>query len=427
MNVFIIHHHLKTGGVTKIIQSQVDALKLKKNIRIKILTGEKPAGNVELYRGVEIIEIPEINYLSPDQFKSIDGHALLNAICFSLKKHIAAADILHIHNLNLGKNPVFTLAVHLLLKDGYRVFHHCHDFCEDRELNYAYMRNVIEGYFKHNLIQVMYPNSVHYRIGTLSNFDLDRVKHNIIADRCHLLPNPVSTNVNVRSKELSKAAVFSHLNSTEINKKLIVYPVRAITRKNIGEFILLAYLFSDKAVFLHTLAPNNPQEIGQYESWVRFCEDMKIPLFFNVGKELAFDTIMSAADYCVTTSYMEGFGMVYLEPWLFNTPVVGRELTNIVQDIKKNGIYFPYLYKSIIIDDGNDFSTVGIEKQQAFLESIINDTFKKNDFLISNNHLQNLLRPFDAPVIEKNKQKIIEIFSIENYGDKLNEIYRKLS
>ncbi len=45
-------------------------------------------------------------------------------------------------------------------------------------------------------------------------------------------------------------------------KKIITYPVRAIRRKNIGEFILLAVLFEGTCQFNITQAPKNPVGIA---------------------------------------------------------------------------------------------------------------------------------------------------------------------
>jgi len=427
MNVFIIHHHLKTGGVTKIIQSQLHALKTIHDTNITIITGELPEDNTEFTKSAEIILIPEIQYLTKETFGNADVNSLLEKIKKSLSDHISAEDIIHIHNLNLGKNPVFTLAINHFVKNGYKIFHHCHDFSEDRPNNHLFMKEVIEDTCKENLHEIMYPSAPNYHIGTLNNFDLNRVKEHISEKNCHLLPNPVNTDVKIKDKVQSKHQIFSALNITDLTKKLVVYPVRAITRKNLGEFILLSYLFKDKAVFANTLAPKNEKEIGQYNSWVAFSQENNVPVLFNVGTIVDFDTLLSAADFCITTSYMEGFGMVYLEPWLFNTPVVGRELTNIIHDLKNFGIDFPYLYKSIIIENKIDFSTVEIDKQQAFIKKIMNNEKTQDLFLETNSHLKNIFLEVDKETINRNKQKIVETFSIEKYGEKLHEIYRKLS
>ena len=65
MRIIIIHYHLNPGGVTRIIQSQINSIKsLSHKHDITIITGYCP--NPEDYRnsGIKLIINEEIDYLN---------------------------------------------------------------------------------------------------------------------------------------------------------------------------------------------------------------------------------------------------------------------------------------------------------------------------------------------------------------------------
>ena len=51
----------------------------------------------------------------------------------------------------------------------------------------------------------------------------------------------------------------------------------------------------------------------------------------------------------VTTSVAEGFGLAFLEPWLAGKPLLGRDLPEITEDFKENGVVLDALYSSLQI------------------------------------------------------------------------------
>ncbi len=152
------------------------------------------------------------------------------------------------------------------------------------------------------------------------------------------MPNPVKANSPKQdvTKEELKNSLCRRLD-LDPGLKLCTYPVRAIKRKNLGEFILLAAIFTGKAHFTVTQPPRNPAEIPQYNRWKAFCLDKGIRVKFEAGEMIDYEDLIYISDFCITTSIREGFGMVYLEPWLAGTPVIGRELSCILGRFKKPG------------------------------------------------------------------------------------------
>ena len=426
MHIVIANSHLNPGGVTRIIESQIESLK---GHEISVLVGD--AANPENISklGAEINIIPELNYLENRKYNDQEAKTLLYKIHDSLKKQLSKDSILHFHNLNLGKNPIVTYAVYLLAKEGYKVFNHAHDFAEDRPVNLQFLKDIIEDNFWQKLNEVLYPKLDNYDYGVLNSFDYERlISYRVEEQRIEWLPNPVtfSARLNINDKEGAKNNICKTLNLDE-NKLLVTYPVRVIQRKNIGEFILLAQLFSDEANFVVTQPPQNPVEIELYKKWVKFCESENIAVGFEAGTKVNFEELLIASDFCITTSYKEGFGMVYLEPWLLNTPVVGRDIDFISKDFRADGFDFPALYKSIEIKGNHDdFKDLQMDKQMQIITDIKNGVIQKADFFKQNPILSSLFKKVNANVIEKNKSIIKNKYSLKGYGHKLQKRYKKM-
>jgi glycosyltransferase involved in cell wall biosynthesis len=209
---------------------------------------------------------------------------------------------------------------------------------------------------------------------------------------------------------------------------LVTYPVRVIQRKNIGELVLLAVLFKESVNFVVTQAPQNPVEIQLYRQWVNFCTKENINLTFEAGNKVNFEKLIIGSDFCITTSYKEGFGMVYLEPWLLNTPVVGRDIDFISKDFKADGLEFPALYKHILVDaNGKDFKNLSMGEQMNQISNIKNDLIFKEKVIEQNSIFGLLFEKVPETIIEKNVSIIKNNYSLKGYGLKLQERYKILA
>ena len=60
-----------------------------------------------------------------------------------------------------------------------------------------------------------------------------------------------------------------------------------------------------------------------------------------------FNQVVSSADACITTSVGEGFGMSFLEPYLMNRPLFGRDLPDITAGFNSDGIRLEGLYNTL--------------------------------------------------------------------------------
>jgi glycosyltransferase involved in cell wall biosynthesis len=424
MKIAILHYHLHPGGVTRIIESQVMGLsKADRNAEMIILCGSRVSESD--FAEVPVIEDPCMLY---DESGGDESRFTGNAdMIMSFITRYAKGFVLHCHNPNLGKNPAMTLALYLLAKTGYKIVNHCHDFPEDRPENMQRL-NIMLNQSGLSLQEVLYPDLNDYHFAVLNTCDYNRILENgVPPSRIHLLQNPVS--VNTARKRAMKADIVNRL-GLDPEKRIITYPVRAIRRKNIGECILLAVLFDASCQFNITQAPKNPVEVPAYLRWKNFCEENKIPVKFETGMVVNHEDLIGISDFCITTSLREGFGMVYLEPWLAGTPVAGRNLSCITDDLRKYSLEFPRLYERIEVktDTGNrDFSDLKSDEQENLILRLLGSFREKEIFLRSNHFLNSLLNKVEPELIRKNKQIIRKYFSVTNYGKRLLTLYKGVS
>ena len=421
--IVIFHYHLNPGGVTRIIESQVESI-LANNPKQEILVHCGKISDKEKLnkKGVLIIENDLFNYLDENQ---ANIHQIYDDTKNALLKNIKETDILHVHNLNLGKNPVITLLFSELANEGFPLVNHAHDFAEDREKNWNFLKQVIEVDFKQNLNKVLYPQLENYQFACLNSFDYNRLlSYGVEEQRVHLVPNPViftESTTTFDAKEICNDLQISP------SKKTITYPVRVIRRKNIGEFILLCLLLKEEANWVVTQPPKNPVEIVPYDKWKDFCLKENIPVCFEAGTKVDFEGLIKMSDFCITTSIQEGFGMVYMEPWLLGTPVIGRNIEMVTKDLISSGVNFPLLYNSILIDESKDFGQMSMEDQMQFIIRIKKDIIAKNELFKLNPFLPKMLNDISNTLISENKDIILKEYSLTKFSQRLNGIYKRIT
>jgi hypothetical protein len=127
----------------------------------------------------------------------------------------------------------------------------------------------------------------------------------------------------------------------------VLYPIRAIRRKNIGEAILLSLFFQRGESLVITLPPNSPVDINSYKGWKSFVEDNALKVEFDAGLEHDFSDLLKTSLFLITTSITEGFGFSFIEPWLANKLVWGRRLPHICIDFERNGVRLEHMYEKL--------------------------------------------------------------------------------
>jgi len=454
MRIAIVHYHLQRGGVTRAIEHSVKALS-RYGIFPVVLTGLPPVNNRIRNYGV----IPGLRYEAVRP--KISAKELADIMVKSAGEALGGApDIWHIHNHSLGKNLALAGAIRELARRGNHILLHIHDFAEDgRAANYHLMLNKMAGGKTKEMSRQLYPCAAHIHYAVLNRRDFTFLHRAGAEPDClHHLPNAVGLGEERIQPPYRK----------EKSPPLWLYPTRAIRRKNLGEFLLWSAVAPGENRFATTMGPENPQERHFYNKWVELAKELKLPVEFELSARAncSFIELLQQAHALVTTSVAEGFGMAFLEPWLVNRPVCGRDLPEITEEFREEGIMLPLLYKRLDIPvqwlgiNRITNSAVTARKRQLqfygripagdcvdrVLDTWIRDNyidFGRLDENMQRDVLRNICRnpeiaaellpPYlsaaekESSAIDLNHSILTNKYSLTGYGERLMHIYEQLA
>jgi len=439
--VVIIHYHLRPGGVTRVIERAVEAL--GDEVDVLVLSGEAPAPNDRLTPLAEPFQPLEYSDAKPPEAGKLAEDLRFTARCLLGRD----PDIWHIHNHSLGKNSFVPQLVWRLANAGCRLLLQPHDFAEDgRPENYRLLRNRLGE----ELESILYPLADHVWYAPI-NFRDKAFLEGIGLPNVHELPNAVT------------ALPCTAGGSPARTQRTIVYPARAIRRKNMGEFLLWSLLAPDGHRFISTLAPDNPKARPIYDEWVAFAKELDLPAEFDVGRKHDFSELVQNAEALISTSIAEGFGLAFLEPWLEGKMLMGRNIPEITTDFADEGLDLSTLYSTLPVPlewvgEPVFFQTLETAMKQsyaAYSKDWKNEYFEqaknalvvdgKVDFGILDEPLQRnvirhlvkhpedrtMLPPFSPspspPLIAHNRQVVCDQYGPEAYGNRLLGLYRRLA
>jgi len=367
MKVAILHHHLNRSGVTRVIRNHLLALDsvARSAERLEVLllydgqaTGWPPDLAAQLSSiHLTLCAIPRLRY---DSSPVAEPGRLAGELKQQLRQSGFLTDetVLHVHNHSLGKNASLPGALTILANQGMALLLQTHDFAEDfRPRNYRHLAQSLDHV---DLALTLYPQASQIHYAVLNRRDEDvLLQAGVPGERLHWLPNPVAALDHLPDRDLARKKLDT-VCGVGRETPYLVYPVRGIRRKNLGEVLLWAALVKNDTQFGVTLAPLNPKEQPIYENWKRVAQELQLPLHFEMGaaNRLAFEENLTAADRILTTSVAEGFGMVFLESWLAGRSLLGRNLPEITADFTEAGVNLEQLYSLLRVPlDWMDFDS----------------------------------------------------------------------
>ena len=319
MRIAFLHYHLKPGGVTRVIQQQINVL--SGQAEMLMLTGTAPQTPVpaeaRVISGLGYDQAGKASEKSSESAKDI-ADQIIRAI---YDKWPDGCDTLHVHNPLLAKNRKLPEILYYLQRQGIRLLIQVHDFAEDGRPAAYYTG-------------VPYPENCHYCVINSRDYEILR-RAGLNSDGLHLLPNMVDP--------------FHLAPQKIIDERFVLYPVRAIRRKNIGEAMLAACFFAPGVRLAITLPPNSPRDWAPYQRWQTFAEKHQLPVIFEATQKYEFPDLIRSAESMITTSITEGFGFAFLEPWTAGQPLCGRKLPDICRDFEKNGLDLDHLYDRLAV------------------------------------------------------------------------------
>lgn len=338
MRIAVVHYHLRTGGVTRVIRHAAQSLR-GLDTSLVVLSGSPPPESVPF----EVRVVPGLRYEAerPDLSPG-DLAAELSAVANDALGGLP--DVWHFHNHSLGKNLLVPGCVLALAQAGHHLLLQIHDFPEDgRPGNYRVLRQGLAdgpGPLS-RLYEALYPLCDHVHYAVLSGRDGLALREAGAPERqVHTLPNAVSLGP-VDDRDAP---------GMQKEKRLWLYPTRAIRRKNLGEFLLWAAMAREADRFATTRAPENPVERPAYDDWRAFATELDLPVEFGVGERSEnFEALLASAHAMVTTSVAEGFGLAFLEPWLMGKAVAGRDLPEQTSDFRDGGVDLNQLYERVAV------------------------------------------------------------------------------
>lgn len=484
MNIAILHYHLNRGGVTQVIANQLRALAAAsgddERWRIAILYG----GRREAWSDALAAQLPQLEIVL-QEVPTLEYGAIRSAtggeMAADVRKALAtcgfsAADtLLHFHNHSLGKNVATPDCLAELAASGFRQLLQIHDFAEDfRPDNFRELMAGMHARSPRELAERLYPQASHIHYAVLNGRDYEVLRCAGVDDsRLHWLPNPVAGFGELPDHPTTRRRL-AELAGIRQDVPFVLYPVRGIRRKNVGEMLLLSLLATEPLQLGVTLEPLNPLEKPSYETWKRLADARQLPCHFGLGRieGVRFEDNLAASDAILTTSVAEGFGMVFLESWLAQRRLLGRNLPEITKDFVQSGVHFDNLYERIhipvawlgrervtenllqvyghvlqafgmqpvpaaefaaaledeLMEDAIDFGRLPGQTQAAVIESLCDQPGRRDELRAINPGVVESLATIvsaDQQLIVENAEAVRRNYSLTSAGQRLRRVYRQ--
>jgi len=395
-----------------------------------------------------------------------------------LQQRFRDANVVLIENLSVGINPSITYAFYLWSRREYqqgtskRFLVRVHDFAQQRPANFQNIKK-FQAYLPadmpdwHQILYPATPNVEYIAINTTDYFRL--LDHGIEARHVWYVPNSIDPSL--CHKDDGQGPLRELLNrkkGIDPHASLLFYPVRAIPRKNVEEAFFLLKMLNILAAdpeyqqkyhldttfhLVVSLEGSSPQEKAYTQRLRDYARDHQLPVTIDISDLVALhrqyhpdhpDRLLkygvadmyAAARMTLTTSVMEGFGFVFIEPWAACVGVIGRNLPAVSMDFKKAGLCLDHLYNVLLVN-GEDFADLGADDPDAGLERRLAEIKKLDD----SEYLRMILQKNGAPlratlkmfrperrqsvtqnIVQSNRRKVLDNYATPAVVDQLHRI-----
>lgn len=475
-NLIIFHYHFLPGGVTDVVVSAVRSyLQFENSFEsITLVSGREdnlentknrilsysPNTKSKIVKTEVVKALDYIEKVSP-AVKSDDILELL------LQKFGHSENIWWIHNYHLGKNPNLTEA---LLKISYdkvqKMVFHIHDFPEcSRYPLLTRLKETVQG--------DLYSNSPNVRYTVINKRDYNNLLDaGLDKSKVFLLENPIDISSSLPSSspetgDKLQAYFAKQFPNWKKGMGYMLYPVRAIRRKNVGEASLLALMTGKNLIV--SLPGVSSTEKRYSDNCLSFFAEGHVPGLFGIGKEsekagVSFHQLIASANLILSTSVQEGFGYLFLNSMNWGKPLFAKDL-DILESFKPSFTeYDAHFYEKIQIPkdlvsvekltslykekisrleqlikgfnsihlreeldqllSGNllDFSYLSLSMQKDVIKHVAKDSSLKSEIVIKNQSIVNIVEKFYFSDCSHRKDILEQNWSYQSYNEQSCEI-----
>jgi len=434
MHIAIGHYFLgSTDGVNTVIWRTVTEL-LQNDPSLQITLFGRVSAEIDNFLPWHNNQLQYINIeeMSPDyqipglESKNIQSQQVHDYIWHgtniveSLQEKLADADIVLMENLSIGVHPAVTYAFYLWTlweyqaKSNKRFLVRVHDFAQQRPANFNNIKK-FQAYLPSDMPdwhQILYPSTPNIEYIAINTNDYYRLlDHGIEPARVWYVPNSIDKALERCGEPCQDLRrLLEESKGIDPEASILFYPVRAIPRKNIEEGIYLTQMLNhlaSEAEFRqkYHLDPNfhlvvslsgSSAEEKQYTKRLQdFARANNLPITIDirdiVGLHREYDLadptrilkygvadMYSLARMVVTTSVLEGFGFVFIEPWVMEKCVIGRNIPSVTMDFTKAGLSLDHLY-TVLLVNGSDYADLGAEEPDGGLNRRLAEIKKLDD------------------------------------------------
>jgi hypothetical protein len=387
MRLFVLHYHLLPGGVTDVIRGSLSALLLARSDieAITLIAGREEHAHavVSALRlvapelSITLLHWQELDY-SNQQETDEEAEGRTRIILNRLQERVTEpTDLLWVHNYHLGKNAALTMAIERFASSpsGRKtagVLLQVHDFPEEgRYVNLAYLKRICAA--------VPYPIEGRVRFATINTRDHELlVAAGVPRERVHYLPNPIAgkrkeeeaLSVHGRRERLVLGLSSFARDSGQrfhADGPVVLYPVRAIRRKNVLELAMICRLMPNWNLVV-TL-PGTSRSERAYSELIDYAyRDRRIHGCFGIGQNehrygLTFEDIFHGSDLVASSSVQEGFGLTFLNTLQARLPLLARRLPTMGGLLPMFDGYPAHLYERFLVP----LSSPGISSMRGYL------------------------------------------------------------
>jgi hypothetical protein len=393
-----------------------------------------------------------------------------------LVEKLRGMDVVMTENLGIGIDPSVTYAFYLYTqychtsREQNKFIYRFHDFVQQRPVNFKNVKKFYESRFgiMPHWHSVLYPAFPNIKYISINRYDRARLfEHGIEESNVYYIPNSVDKAIippDSRGEELRRKIIQREKLDPDV--RFIMYPVRCVRRKNVEEAIFLTKFFNTisgrkteirnhrlkgKFHLLVSIRPTSGDDAKYTDHLIEFVKKHNLPVTIGIDDLVSIEREVDTADpdkiikysigdlymaseIVITTSILEGFGFVYVEPWILDRAVIGRSIPLITPDFQAAGMKLGYLYNALIIDR-HDFKDIGmdepdpdkaLEKRLAKIPKL-NDPKVVDKFIESNEtSITATINLFDRDrrekIIKRNKEVVDEVYSKEAVGKRLYDV-----